>query len=256
MNLYHRLSVCLLSGTLVLGGCGGSSSSSSTMPAQAQSARVRFVDGAPELEALVGGTPQSICSASAPCYLQVNGETVSELFSYGSMTPFVSVAPGTLSLVARDEAGYAVGPLKTTALTPGARYTLIVVGTYPNYSVLTFEEPASTGKAQLSLYEASPTVSQSAFGSFRASSHSDFKQLGSAKLGTVATVTLGEHVSNFGGYAGATSKPFGAFTPAQIDSFDKHNVLPFHVVGRLSLFLFDPKSQSSTNGPVFASLDK
>jgi len=256
MKFFRSLTHITLICAMALAGCGGSSSSSSTIPSQAAgSARVRFVDGAPFLETLIGGTPQPICaSASAPCYLQVNGETVSELFSYGSMTPFVSVTAGTLSLVARDEAGYAVGPLKTPTLTAGKRYTLVVVGTYPNYSVLIFEEPASSG-AQLSLYEASPTVPQASFGSFRASSRSDFKQRGSAKYGNIETVSLGKSVSNFGGYAGNASNPLGAFTIVQIDSFDSHNVLPFNAVNRFSLFLFDPKPGSS-NGPVFASLDK
>jgi hypothetical protein len=247
------LTICC---ALALAGCGGSSSSSSTMPAQASQVRVRVVDGAPYLETLIGSTPQSICpGASAPCYLQVGGGTVSEAFYYGSMTPFVSVAAGSLSLRALDTQGYAVGPVKTPALSPGGRYTLVLVGSYPNYKVLAFEEPQSGSMARLSLYEASPSVAQSGFGSFRASSRSDFKQLGTAKFGAVATVALGKSVSDFGGYAGAASNPFGAFKLAQIDSFDSRNVLPFHAASRLSLFLFDPKSGSGT-GPVFGSLDR
>ena len=96
---------------------------------------------------------------------------------------------------------------------------------------------------------------QADFGRFRASSHSDFKQVGSARLGDVATVSLGKSVSDFGAYAGKLSKPIGAFTLAQIDAFDSHNVLPFHAATRLSLFLFDAKSGSSI-GPVFGSLDR
>lgn len=239
-----------------LAACGSSSSSSSAVPPQAGTARVRFVDGAPSLETLIGSSPESICaSASIPCYLQVNGETVTSIFTYGSMTPFIAVAPGTLSLVARDEMGYAVGPLKSAALASGKRYTLIVVGTYPNYSVLTFDEPASSGDAQLALYEASPAVPQAAFGRFRASSKSDFTQLGTASFGNVTTVTLGKSVSDFGGYVGPSSSPLGTMTPSQINSFDSHNVLPFHVAARLSLFLFDPKG-GSVPGPLFGSLDE
>lgn len=226
------------------------------MPMQAALVRVRFAEGAPFLETIIGSVPQSICTgASAPCYLQVNGTTVTQSFYYGSMTPFVSVTAGTPSLVARDTSGYAVGPFKTPALSPGGRYTLVLVGSYPNYQVLAFSEPASGGNAQLSLYEASPTVTQSDFGSFRASSRSNFKRLGSAKFGSVATVTVGKGVSNFGGYAGTQSAPFGAFTLAQINSFDSRNVLPFHAASRLSLFLFDPKS-GSASGPLFGSLDQ
>jgi hypothetical protein len=234
----------------VLAGCG-SSSSSSTMPPTAVNVSVRFADGAPHLETLIGSVPTDIGSA----YLQVDGRTVTSSFEYGTLTPFVQLRAGTHSLVARDDLGYAVGPLHTTALSSGKRYTLIVVGTYPNYSVLAFAEPASNGAAQLSLYEASPTTPKSAFGSFRASSHSGFKQLGSAQFGVVATVTVGKHVSDFGGYAGSPSAPIGTFTPSQINSFDSHNVLPFHAVDRLSLFLFDVKS-GSTVGPLFASLDQ
>jgi hypothetical protein len=249
----------VVAGTLLaLTACGGSSSGSTSMPPASNGmARVRFVDGTPELEALIDSLPQDICaSASLPCYLQVNGQTVTSLFAYGSATEFQNVTAGTLSLVARDEAGYAVGPLKSTQLSAGKRYTLIVVGSYPHYSVLTFEEPASSkGNAQLSLYEASPAVPSADFGRFSASSHSGFKQLGSAKLGDVVTVSLGAKVSNFGGYAGHGKKPFaqGDVTLASVNTFDKDNVLPFHNATRFSLFLFDVKSGS---GPVFGSLDQ
>lgn len=223
---------------------------------QAASVRVRFADGAPFLETLIAGTPENICSgASAPCYLQVDGSTVASSFSYGTITSFLNLTAGTHSLVARDDLGYAVGPMKTAALAAGKRYTLIVVGTYPNYSVLTFEEPASSGDAQLSLYEASPAMPQAEFGSFSASGHSGFKQLGSAKLGSVATVDLGKSVSNFGGYVGKPSATIGTATPQQLNAFDRHNVLPFHVAARLSLFLFDAKPSTAV-GPVFGSLDK
>lgn len=255
MNL-HRLVGSLAAGVLALAGCGGSNSPSSTMPAQASQVRVRFVEGAPLLETLVGSTPLAICpGASAPCYLQVNGQTVSQAFYYGSMTSFVSVTAGAFSLVARDTQGYAVGPLKVPALAQGGRYTLVVVGSYPNYRVLAFEEPASSSNARLSLYEASPAVAQSDFGSFRASSSSDFRRLGTAKFGTVATVALGKSVSNFGGYVGSPNNPLGSLTLAQVNSFDSRNVLPFHAASRLSLFLFDAKS-GSASGPVFGSLDR
>jgi len=221
------------------------------MPAQPGSASVRFIEGAPDLETLIDGVPEGIGNA----YLQVNGKTVASAFNYGTLTPFVAVPSGTLSLVALDTLGYSVGPLASAALSPGKRYTLIVVGTYPTYSVLTFDEPAGNGDAALSLYEASPTVPQADFGSFAASSHSDFKQLGSASLGDVTTVTLGSRVTNFGGYVGPTSNPIGSVTPSQINSFDTDNVLPFHSADRLSLFLLDPKT-GSTLGPVLSSLDQ
>jgi hypothetical protein len=245
---------------LTMTACGGSSSGSTSMPpASSGTARVRFVDGTPALEALIGSLPQDICAAATlPCYLQVDGQNVTSLFAYGSATEFQNVTAGTLSLVARDEAGYAVGPLKSAQLSAGKRYTLIVVGSYPHYSVLTFEEPASSkGNAQLSLYEASPSVPSADFGSFNASSHSGFKQLGSAKLGDVVTVSLGAGVSNFGGYAGHGNKPFtnGDVTLASVNTFDRHNVLPFHNASRLSLLLFDAKPGSSS-GPVFGSLDQ
>jgi hypothetical protein len=253
MNAFNRHGFAALASTCVLTACG-SSSSSSTLPAQAAPARVRFVDGAPLLETSVGGVPQSICaSASEPCYLKVNGETVSHLFAYGSISPFVNVNAGVRSLVAADEAGYTVGPLPTASLQSGKVYTLIVVGSYPHYRVLTFAEPSSNG-AQLSLYEASPTVPHAAFGTFRASSHSQFSQRGSAQLGSVVTVGLGKSVTDVGGYVGSAGNPIGTVTPAQLDSFDRHNALPFKNVSRLSLFLFDPKSGSP--GPVFGNLDR
>jgi hypothetical protein len=254
MQPFNRHGFAALVSTLALVACG-SSSSSGTLPAQAAPARVRFVDGAPSLETLIGGVPQSICgSASAPCYLKVDGATVSHLFSYGSLSPFVNVNAGVRSLVAADEEGYTVGPLSTTSLQSGKVYTLIVVGSYPHYRVLTFEEPSGSG-AQLSLYEASPTVPHAAFGTFRASSHSQFTQRGSAQLGNVVTVSLGKSVTDLGAYAGSASSPIGTVTPVQLNSFDRRNALPFKAASRLSLFLLDPKS-GSTLGPVFGSLDR
>ena len=241
---------------LAFSGCGGSSSSSSTIPAQNATARVRFADGAPSLETLIGGVPQPLCpDASSPCYLQVNNQTVTQAFYYGSMTSFVNVTAGTLSLVARVEAGYSVGPLKTAALSPGKNYTLVVAGSYPKYQVLTFEEPANSGSAQLSFYNAAPSISQTHFGTFRASTHSGFNQRGSARFGDVSTVSLGKSVSDVGGYVGNTGSPIGTVTPSQIDAFDRHNALPYHNIARLSLLLFDPKC-SSCSPLVLGSLDR
>lgn len=226
------------------------------MPPVSSSVLVRFADGAPSLEALIAGTPQSICpGVSSPCYLQVNGKTVSSLFTYGTLTAFVTLPAGTLSLKALDSLGFFVGPLKTTALTGGNRYTLVVAGAYPNYSVVAFAEPKPSSGAQMSLYEASPTVPSADFGSFRASTHASFKKLGNATFGNVATVSLGNAVSNLGGYVGNASARLGMLTLRQINPFDKRNVLPYHRAARLSLFLFDPKS-GSTSGPVFGSLDR
>lgn len=236
---------------VALSACGGSNAApAGALSAQQAGARVRFADGAPALETLINGVPQDIGTA----YLQMDGATVASQFSYGTLTPFLGVGAGAHSLVARDQLGYAVGPLKTPSLTAGSRYTLIVVGAYPNYSVLAFEEPQSTSGAQLSLYEASPSVATADFGSFTPSSHSNFKKLGSAHLGNVVTVGVGAHVADFGGFAGPPSAPIGTLTPAQINPFDSHNALPFHRIGRLSLFLFDRKNGSIA--PVFGSLDR
>ena len=178
---------------------------------------------------------------------------MASLFSYGTFTPFVAIASGVHSLIARDQLGYAVGPLKTSDLNAGNEYTLIVVGAYPNYRVLTFEEPKPADGAELSFYEASPALQSATFGSFRASSRSNFKALGRASLGGVVTVRVGARVTDLGGFVGPTNAPIGTVTPAQLDAFDSRNALPFHRIGRLSLFLFDRKSQSIP--PVFGSLD-
>jgi hypothetical protein len=240
-----------LCGVLAMTGCGSSSSSSALPPASAGSVRVRFAEGAPELEAIINGVPQDIGAA----YLQVDGATVSSQFNYGMMTPFVTMSAGTHSLRALNILGYQVGPIKTSALATGKRYTLILIGSYPTYRVLSFEEPANASTAQLSLYEASPAQPKADFGSFTASSSSNFKQLGSAMLGNVVTVSLGKSVSNIGGYAGKGSKTFGTVTPAQVNAYDKHDALPFHNATRLSLFLFDVKLGSAL-GPVIGSLDR
>jgi hypothetical protein len=262
MSLYRLLGLGLLVSAGAIAACSGSSSSSIPPSGQSGTALVRFLEGSPLLEALVGSVPQALGAA----YLQVNGKTVASSFAYGVITSFKGMPAGTLSLVARDELGYAVGPLKSAALTGGKRYTLVLIGTYPNYSVLTFEEPPSSANAQLSLYEASPSVPQAAFGSFSASTYSDLKQLGTAALGNVVTVTLAKQVSNFGGYAATTACPTppshpvppNCVTPSQINSFDAKNELPFQNSNRLSLFLLDPDSANPSGppGPLIGSLDQ
>jgi len=249
---------------LAFAACGGGSSSSSNgmPPAPASTVRVRFAEGAPSLDTLINGVPQSIGKA----YLRVNGQTVSSQFNYGSITSFLNMAPGTKSMSALNTLGYRVGPFKSSPLTGGKDYTLILVGSYPHYQVLTFDEPAgSKAGTQLSLYEASPAAPKADFGTFTASSQSNYKKLGNATLGQVVTVSLGGHITNFGGYAGMGTKPFicgtaicGDVTPADVDSFNKRNELPFHSTSRLSLFLFDPfvSNPSGPTGPLFGSLDR
>jgi hypothetical protein len=236
---------------LVSSGCGGSSNS--TPSTAVTKAQVRFVEGAPLLETLINGVVQPISSP----YLTVNGGTVASSFLYSTRTPFVPVAAGTLSLVARDSFGNAISPVKTTtALAAGKTYTVILVGAYPKYSALTFEEPAAGANATLALYEASPSFPNADFGSFRVSTHSNFKKLGSAHYGNLVTVSLGKNVSDFGGYVGTGTNPApnGALSLQSVDSLDTKNVLPFNDGGRLSLFVFDA-GQGSVPGPVFGNLD-
>jgi hypothetical protein len=249
MNTYYRFVFGILAGAFA--GCGGSSSSSGSIPPATQPAKARYLDGAPELEALIGGVPQPIGVA----YLQVDSQTVASSFSYGTMSSFLPVAAGAHSLFARSTLGYFVGPLNTASLSPGKRYTLVVVGSYPHYRVLSFEEPAVSKTAAISLYEASPSVPKATFGTFKASTKSNFKQLGSARFGNLSTISLGKSVSDIGGYVGPSSKLLGALSPSKINFFDSKNVLPFQNATRLSLFLFDPKS-GSTVGPVVGSLDQ
>lgn len=238
-------------GAAIVAACGSSSSSSTLPPSQAAPASVRYVEGAPELETLINGVPASIGNA----YLQDGSETVVSQFAFGSISPFRSVTPGVHSLTARSALGYAVGPLKTATLSSGKQYTLIIVGSYPHYEVLTFAEPASGTSAQLSFYAASPMNPTASFGSFRASSQSQFKTLGSASLGKLVTVGVGKHVRDFGGFVGPASKPIGALKLVEVDAYDTHNVLPFRNGSRLSLLLLDPTSSSQV-GTVLGSLDR
>jgi len=250
MNLPRALGAIALLALSAAGGCGSSGSSSSTIPAQAAPTHVRLADGAPFLETLENGLPIDI----TPAYVQIGSNTISNDVSYGTITPFTTAASGVLSITARNSSGFVVGPLKTPSLTAGGHYTLVVVGTYPNYKVLAFQEPAPSTSAQLSLYEASPSVPKESFGTFKASTGSVFKQVGSAAFGSVTTVTLGKSVTDVGGYVGSASSPTGKYEPVQLDSFDTNNALPFNAAARLSLFLFDVKAPSIT--PVYASLDR
>ena len=234
---------------LALSAC---SSTSNTTPAAAAPAHVRYVEGAPQLQADVNGTPVSL---GVGAYLQAGSQTVVSGFYYGTISSFQDLSPTVRTLTARSIQGYTVGPLKLPALASGKNYSLVVVGSYPNSQVLAFEEPAASSEARLSLYEASPSVQHASFGSFTyiGTSKTNFKTLGNASFGNVATVSLGASVSNFGGFAGPASKPIDALPLADVDPNDVKGVLPFHNGARLSLFLFDPGGTSA--GPVFGTLD-
>ena len=121
---------------------------------------------------LLGGE-RSLLSASR----RADGHARS--FTTARMTSFLSVTAGTHSLVARDIWGIAVGPLKIAALD---RRQAIHADLGGNVSEIQRAGVRRTGKpkgnAQLSLYEASPSVPSADFGSFRASSHSGFKAAG------------------------------------------------------------------------------
>ena len=144
-----------------------------------------------------------------------------------------------------------------TALAAGKRYTLIVVGTYPNYSVLTFEEPAS-GRER-------PTL---ALRSVADRAQRRVRQLPRFEPFGLQSTRERETRKRRDGFAGrerfelrrlrrSGSKPFtgGDLTLAGVNAFDKRNALPFHNASRFSLFLFDAKS-GSASGPVFGSLDQ
>ncbi len=233
-----------------LSSCGGSATPSA--PSQSGTAQVRFVEGAPVLEALVGGVPTSIGTA----YLTVGGQTVASSFSYGVVTPFVPLPAGTQRVAARDSLGYSVGPLPTTTLSAGKRYTVILVGTYPRYRALTFEEPTSADGAALAVYAASPVLPSIDFGTFAANRGDGFKRLGTAHYARLTTVSLGKSASNLGGYVGNGTTPIGGgtLTLRAVNTFDPRGALPFHAAGRFSLFLLDPTGSGS--GPLFGSLDQ
>jgi hypothetical protein len=216
-------------------------------------ARVRFVEGAPLLETKVGGAPVGLGTA----FLSVNDTTVASYFPYGWITQFSSYKAGVLQVRVIDSLGYAVGPFKTNALAGGKSYSVVLVGTYPKYSLLTFEEPpAASGKASLAVYAASPSTPHIDFGTFKVSTGTHYVRLGSAQYGNLVLRSLGSHVSNTGAYVGTGKTPMtGGTIPLQsVDSFDRHNVLPFHNAGRLSLFVLDPLAGAS-NGPVFGIFD-
>jgi hypothetical protein len=242
-------------GGLLLSACNDSGSSPGFVP-NAAKVQVRFAEGAPSLEAIVNGAPTPVCGAIVQsCYFEVNGATVSNQWFYSYLTPYTSFRAGTLSLTAADSVGYTIGPIKTDSLAAGKSYTVILVGTYPHYRALAFEDPSSSSGAQLALYEASPATPQAAFGSFKVSTRSNFKQLGTTSLGHVAAVPVGNNVTDFGGYAGPISSRIGTVTPAQVDDSDTKNALPFHAANRLSLFLFDATGSGKVS-QLFGSLDQ
>lgn len=241
----------------LLAACNGGGSSSSYVPAGSSSnggrINVRFVEGSPLLEADQGGGGVPLGTT----YLTVNGLTVANAFPYGSVTSFTHLPAGTLSLTMRDSIGFSVGPLETPSLAKNASYTVVVVGSFPKYSVLVFTEPSSSSGAGLSVYEASPAKRSVDFGRFKASTHTNFTKLGTARYGVLATKDLGAKVTDFGGYAGTGTKPMtgGAVAVTQVNAFDADGALPFENSSRLSLFVLDP-SPGSAVGPVIGTLDQ
>lgn len=218
-------------------------------------AQVRFVEGAPVLETSIGGVPEQLGTNTI---LQVDETTVASYFPYGWITSYSGYRSGVLSVRVLNSLGYAMGPFKSASLTAGKSYSIVLAGTFPKYKLLTFADDApSAGTASLAIYEASPAVPSVDFGTFKVSQNSGYRQLGSARLGSLALRSLGKRVANTGAYVGTGTTPMtgGKITLESVNSFNVRNVLPFHNVSRLSLFVLDPLA-GSLLGPVFGALDQ
>jgi hypothetical protein len=216
-------------------------------------AQVRFIEGAPLLETRVGGAPVGLGTS----FLQVNKTTVASYFPYGWISAYSGYPAGVLSVRVLDSLGYSIGPFKTASLASGKSYSIALVGTYPHYKLLTFADAApSTGGASLAVYEASPAAPKVDFGTFNVKGNTGYWELGSARVGALEVRSLGKRVSGTGAYVGTGTTPMtgGTIALQSVDSFDRRNLLPFHNVSRLSLFVLDPLS-GSLLGPVFGVLD-
>ncbi|MBV8152968.1 MAG: hypothetical protein JOY98_00985 [Candidatus Eremiobacteraeota bacterium] len=228
-----------------------------TTPAPSSSpstqAQVRYVEGAPTLETKVNGVAVPLGTS----FLSVNGTTIASQFAWGNITQFAPAPPGTQTVRIIDSLGYSIGPFKTPAFAAGSSYSVVLAGSYPHYHLLTFQEPKPSAGATLAVYGASPSRPSADYGRFVASSGTGFKKLGAVRLGKLSTTSLGASVSNFGAYVGTGTTPItgGKITLRSVDSFDRRNALPFHNVGRISLFLLD-SSGGSTAGPVFGIFDE
>jgi hypothetical protein len=252
VTYFQQLALCAVAAAS-LSACNGSNNSTPPVSSAPGTVRLRFLEAAPSLQALVNGQPTDLGAA----YLSVNGATTSSEFPYSYLTAYSTFHAGTESIEALDSLGYKVGPIRTTSLAGGKQYTIAVAGAYPNYKAIALEDPAPITSAQLTIYEVSPSYANVDFGRFQASSHVNFQKLGSASYGSVVSVSPAKSVSNFGGYIGKSTKPFanGALTLAEVYSFDQRNVLPFNAAARLSLFLLDPQSPSDPP-TVLGSLDQ
>jgi hypothetical protein len=238
--------------------CGGSNGSTPPASSTPGTVQLRFLEAAPTLEAIVNGQPTDI----GPAYLSVGGTTIASSFPYAALTAFSNFPAGAQSIELLDSIGYKVGPLETSALAGGKRYTIAVIGTYPNYKAIALQEPDPQSNVSLTAYGAAPSTPRIDFGSFHASGKPQYKQLGSVSFGTVVRKALGAHVTDFGGYIGHGQTPIrcgtvacGALTVHDVNSFDSSNVLPFNAANRFSLFFIDPKPGQPL-GPVVGSLDQ
>ena len=248
-----RYFAALAAAVACLTACGGLNNSTPSVSSAPATVRLRFIEAAPLLEAPVNGVPTGLGLTQ---YLSVNGTTISSPFPYTYISSYSDFRAGSQSVEVLDELGYKVGPIKTDSLSSGKQYTIAIVGSYPNYTTIAFEDPSATTSAQLTLYEAAPSFANVDFGRFEASTHSNFQKLGSAAYRSVVSASLANSVSNFGGYAGRGAKPFrnGALTLAAVNSFDARNVLPFNAATRLSLFVMDPAAAGDPP-TVLGSLD-
>jgi len=235
-------------GVVVITQAPGAQDAATSGPAQ-----VRFVEGAPQLQTNVGGVPLGLGTS----YLSVDGTTIASSFGYGTITQYLPYQPGKHELTVRDSLGYEVGPFTVPEITAAQSYSVVLIGTYPKYTLLAFADPKTTSGASLAVYEASPSLRSLDFGTYRASTQSLFHKLGSVRLGSVGFASLGSKVTNFGAYAGKGTTPMtgGTVTLRSIDSFDTSNSLPFHAVSRASLFVLDPQA-GSTFGPIFGIFDR
>ncbi len=220
----------------------------STQAAAQRSAVAETIDAGPAaLVRVVHGSPDA-----GPVTVEVNGTTILSNFLYGTITPYVSLAPGTYKISVMTAGGATVNISATVKA--NVEYSLVATGELepaanpkkPNITVTAYvDTPFVKGKPAINFHHAAPVADIDVPFGFSPLAYPVQVKLGASTFGKeTGPLDLPKQALGVPLEAYAVSVKSYTLVPNQVDPADFSNLLPSTAGANLSVFAID--------GPVAA----
>jgi hypothetical protein len=221
----------------------------STQVAAQRSAAAETLAAAPTaLVRVVHGSPDA-----GPVSVKVNGTTVLRNFLYGTVTPYIALAPGTYKISVVTASGAAVNVSATVKA--NLKYSLVATGELdpiasgnPNITVTGYVDTEFTkGKPAINFHHAAPVANMIVPFGFALLSNPVPVKLGEAPFGKeTGPLELPREALPVPIEAYAVSVKTFTLVPNQVNPADFLNVLPSTAGANLSVFAVDGPAAAST----------